>query len=106
MRRYSLYRGWNASGGLWIMVARIRAPPAGEVTEMLEGMSERRPYNAAADLIDANVGRGLGDKVAFADPTRTLTYAQLQARTSQFARALLALGLRPESRIALLLHDS
>jgi benzoate-CoA ligase family protein len=73
---------------------------------MPDGMSDRRPYNAAADLIDANVARGLGDKVAFVDPTRTLTYAQLQARTSQFARALLALGLRPESRIALLLHDT
>jgi 4-hydroxybenzoate-CoA ligase len=73
---------------------------------MPEEIPERRPYNAAADLIDANVGRGLGDKTAFTDPARTLTYAQLQARSAQFARALLALGPRPESRVALLLPDT
>lgn len=34
----------------------------------------RRPYNAASDMIDANVGRGLADKIAFTDPDRSITY--------------------------------
>ena len=46
---------------------------------MLEDVLQRRPYNAAADFVDANVARGLGNKVAFTDSQRSLTYAQLQA---------------------------
>jgi 4-hydroxybenzoate-CoA ligase len=66
----------------------------------------RRPYNAVSDFVDANVDRGLGDKVAFTDPTRELTYGALETATCQFARGLYALGLRPESRIVLLLLDT
>jgi acyl-coenzyme A synthetase/AMP-(fatty) acid ligase len=66
----------------------------------------RRSYNAAFELVDVNVARGLGDRIAFIDQTRTLTYAELQERSCRFARALLDIGLRPESRIALLLPDS
>jgi 4-hydroxybenzoate-CoA ligase len=67
---------------------------------------KRRPYNAAADLIDTKVNRGLGSQIAFTGHTRTLTYRQLQARSVQFARALGKLGLAPESRIALVMHDN
>ena len=35
---------------------------------MLDDFLKRRPYNAAADFIDGNVARGLGDKLAFVDP--------------------------------------
>jgi 4-hydroxybenzoate-CoA ligase len=63
-------------------------------------------YNAAAELIDAAVARGCGDKVAFCDGARTLTYGQLRERTWRMAAALASLGLGPESRIALLLPDS
>jgi len=73
---------------------------------LLEEMAQRRTYNAASDFIDGNVARGLGPKVAFADPDRSLTYAELQAKTAQFARALLALGLRQENRVALVLYDT
>jgi 4-hydroxybenzoate-CoA ligase len=73
---------------------------------LLDEAAQRRPYNAASDFIDANVARGLGGKVAFADPERSLTYAELQARSSQFARALWALGLRQENRLALVLYDT
>ncbi len=55
---------------------------------MSEDFSERRPYNAAAEFVDANVARGLGDKPAFIDPQRTLTYGELQT-------ADLPLCLRP-----------
>ena len=72
----------------------------------IDEIVQRRAYNAAADLIDGNVARGLGGKVAFTDPERTLTYGELQARSCQFARALKALGIRQESRVALLLLDT
>src|SRR5439155_11428755 len=71
--------------------------PAGrglQLNGMLEDLLQRRPYNAAVDFVDANVARGLGQKVAFIDPARTLTYGELQARTYQFAAALRSLGLR------------
>jgi 4-hydroxybenzoate-CoA ligase len=68
--------------------------------------SQRRSYNAVTDFVDVNVARGLGGKVAFTDPERSLTYAALQAGTVQFARALQALGLRQESRLAIVLYDT
>jgi 4-hydroxybenzoate-CoA ligase len=76
------------------------------MTPMLEDVLQRRPYNAAADFVDANVARGLGDKVAFTDGERSLTYAQLQAQTWRFAAVLKALGLREENRIILAFHDT
>jgi 4-hydroxybenzoate-CoA ligase len=68
--------------------------------------SQRRPYNAVTDFVDANVARGLGDKVAFIDPDRALTYGELQARTIRFANALRVLGVEHEQRVALLLNDT
>ena len=73
---------------------------------MLEEFLKRRPYNAVSDLIDAPVARGLGEKIAFADPERALSYGELQARTCAFATALTNLALRPEERLALLLYDT
>ena len=45
---------------------------------MTQDFTARRAYNAAAELVDANVARGLSDKVAFTDPERSLTYGDLQ----------------------------
>jgi 4-hydroxybenzoate-CoA ligase len=73
---------------------------------LTEEFSRRRPYNAASEFIDANVARGLGNKVAFVDGDRTLTYSELQARSCRFARALARLGVHPEQRIAMLMYDS
>ena len=73
---------------------------------MADEFSERRPYNAVSDFVDANVARGLGPKIAFIDPDRSLTYGDLQARSVRFANALRSLGLRREERVALLLHDT
>ena len=73
---------------------------------MLEDLLQRRPYNAAADFVDANVARGLGGKIAFTDAERSLTYGELQARSCQFAAALNGMGLRPEERLSLLLYDT
>src|SRR5258708_5232975 len=76
------------------------------MTSILEDLLQRRPYNAATDFVDANVARGRGDKVAFTDPERSLTYAQLQANSYRFAAALKALGLREENRVVLAFHDT
>jgi len=65
-----------------------------------------RPYNAATEFVDNNVARGLGSKMAFVDPQRSLTYAQLQAQTCRLARALRRMGVRPEERMALILYDT
>jgi 4-hydroxybenzoate-CoA ligase len=73
---------------------------------MLEDLLQRRPYNAVTDLIDVQVARGLGEKTAFTDSDRSLSYGELQARTCRFASALKKLGLRPEERLGLLLYDT
>ena len=73
---------------------------------MLEDALQRRPYNAVSDFVDANVARGLGEKVAFVDSERSLTYGALQERSCRFATALKALGLREENRVVLLFHDT
>src|SRR5664280_3506741 len=68
--------------------------------------TERRPYNAVSDFVDANVARGLAKKIAFIDPDRSLSYGELQARSIRFANALRQLGIAQEQRVALLLHDT
>ena len=72
----------------------------------MDDYSERRPYNAVSDFVDANAARGLGEKIAFIDPERSLTYGELQLGSIHFAHALQALGIRQEERVALLLHDT
>jgi len=73
---------------------------------MLEDLLQRRPYNAVTDLIDAQVARGLADKIAFIDADRSLSYGALQECSCRFASGLKSLGLRPEERIGLLLYDT
>jgi 4-hydroxybenzoate-CoA ligase len=68
--------------------------------------NERRPYNAASDFVDAHVACGRGDKIAFIDPDRSLTYSALHERSIRFADALRRVGVAPEQRVALLLHDT
>lgn len=73
---------------------------------MSDEFSERRPYNAVTDFIDGNVTRGLGRKIAFIDPDRSLTYDDLQVRSIRFANALRGLGIEQEHRVAILLNDT
>ena len=72
----------------------------------LAALLERRPYNAAADFIDANLARGRKRKIAFADDRRSLSYADLQDGSHRFASALRASGLVAESRMLLVLRDT
>ena len=73
---------------------------------LLYDLTERRPYNAVADFVDANVTSVRGGRMAFKDPTRSLTYQELQAETCRCAGGLRALGLRAESRVVLLMLDT
>ncbi|MFM9943118.1 MAG: benzoate-CoA ligase family protein [Hyphomicrobiaceae bacterium] len=64
------------------------------------------PYNAATDLVDRHVLEGRGDRTAFIDPHRRLTYAALQAGCNRFANVLPRLGIGRERRIALIMLDT
>src|SRR5262245_55015360 len=72
----------------------------------VDRITKLRPYNAVSDFVDAHIAAGRGNKAAFVDPERSLTYSDLQARSIRFANALRALGIEPEQRIALLLNDT
>ena len=72
----------------------------------MDGTGPGRAYNAASDFIDAHIERGLANKIVFTDPQRTLSYGELQAATCRFGRGLQQLGLRPESRVVLLMLDT
>ncbi|MFZ4806651.1 MAG: benzoate-CoA ligase family protein [Hyphomicrobiaceae bacterium] len=63
-------------------------------------------YNAAFDMVDRHVVEGRGDKTAFIDPARTLTYAELAAESGRMASLLTSFGIMRESRVALLLLDT
>ena len=62
-------------------------------------------YNAAVDMVDRNVEEGRGDKAAFMDPRRVLTYAELQAACNRMANVLPRLGIGRERRIAMIMLD-
>ncbi len=63
-------------------------------------------FNATTELLDRNLAAGRGDKVAFADPGRTLTYGALAVWTRRVANLLTRLGIRREERVALLMLDT
>ena len=62
--------------------------------------------NAADWFVDRHVREGRGDRPAFIDEHRTLSYGALQAESARFAAGLGRAGIRREARIALLLHDT
>ena len=62
-------------------------------------------YNAVADLLDRNVAEGRGEKPAFVDPAREVTYSELQASTCRFANLLRRMDIRREQRIAMIMLE-
>src|ERR1700722_18943124 len=62
--------------------------------------------NAADYFIARHVRVGHGDRVAFIDPWRSLTYAELDAATARFAAGLKRAGIERERRIALVMLDT
>src|ERR1700688_3624759 len=62
--------------------------------------------NAVDYFIDRHVREGRGERLAFADPWRSLTYADLAAASAHFAAGLRAAGIERERRIALVMLDT
>src|SRR5947207_528289 len=62
--------------------------------------------NAVDYFIDRHLREGRGDRLAFADPWRSLTYAELAAASGRFAAGLRAAGIERERRIALVMLDT
>src|SRR5436190_8463135 len=62
--------------------------------------------NAVDYFIDRHLREGRGDRLAFADPWRSLTYAELAAASARFAAGLCAAGIERERRIALVMLDT
>ena len=65
-----------------------------------------RDYNAAHDLIERNLAAGRAGKTAFIDDHGAYTYGELALRVNRCANALTELGLQPEQRVLLCLHDT
>ena len=65
-----------------------------------------REYNAAHDLIERNLLAGRAQKIAYIDDHGQYSYAELTERVNRCANALVELGLQPEQRILLCLHDT
>ncbi|MCU1282759.1 MAG: Benzoate-CoA ligase [bacterium] len=63
-------------------------------------------YNAAVDLVDRHVTEGRGARIAYRDDRGTYRYAELLQRVDAAGGALAALGIEPEQRVLLLLHDT
>jgi benzoate-CoA ligase len=61
------------------------------------------PFNFAQHLIDLNAARA--SKTAYIDDDGALSYGDLAERIRRAAAGLLALGLRREERVLLLMHD-
>jgi 4-hydroxybenzoate-CoA ligase len=62
--------------------------------------------NAVDYFIDRHLREGRGGRLAFADPWRSLTYAELAAAAARFAAGLRAAGIERERRIALVMLDT
>jgi 2-aminobenzoate-CoA ligase len=85
--------------------ARDHLPPRDEWPEFLFALPELRypeTLNCAAELLDATVARGLGERPAIVTSQRRVTYAELLAETNRIAHALRdELGLVPGNRLLL-----
>jgi benzoate-CoA ligase family protein len=75
-----------------------------EVANLLITLPET--FNVATHFVDRNVQEGRGTKVAIECSDERVTYQQLLERTNRVGNALLALGVRPEERVLLLLLDT
>src|SRR5271169_6856643 len=65
-----------------------------------------RDYNAAVDFIDRNVAEGRGNKAAFVDPSREISYAELSHAVARVGAVLAQLGVERENRVVLILQDT
>src|SRR6202795_4043468 len=61
-------------------------------------------FNFARHLLDAN--RARAPSIAYIDDQERMTYGELDERARRMAAALLAMGMRREERVLLLMHDN
>ena len=61
-------------------------------------------FNAAAHLLALNAGRA--SRLAYIDDTQRLSYGELAERVRRCAAGLLALGVKREERVLMVMHDS
>lgn len=64
-----------------------------------------RAYNMADDLLLAHVREGRGARIAVIDDDGRYSYAWLAERARRAAAAFAALGVQPEQRVAICMHD-
>jgi 4-hydroxybenzoate-CoA ligase len=69
-------------------------------------MTDVRDYNAAVDFVDRHVAEGRGEKTAFVDPSRNLTYGELCDKAARIGPMLARMGIEQENRIALVMLDT
>jgi 4-hydroxybenzoate-CoA ligase len=69
-------------------------------------MAIGRNYNAAVDFIDRNVVEGRGNKAAFIDAKRSISYAELGDAVARVGPLLEQFGVERENRIVIIVHDS
>ncbi len=85
--------------------ARDRLPPREQWPEFLFTLPELQypeQLNCGAELLDASIVRGLGDRPAVVTPQRRLTYAALLDEANRIANVLAGeLGLIPGNRVLL-----
>jgi 2-aminobenzoate-CoA ligase len=85
--------------------ARDHLPPRDEWPEFLYDLPELQypsMLNCAAELLDAAVTRGFGERPAIVTPQRRVSYAELLAEANRIANVLLSdLGLVPGNRVLL-----
>jgi benzoate-CoA ligase family protein len=62
-------------------------------------------FNVSTYFVDRNILEGRGESVAIECDAQQVTYAQLLDRTNRVGNALLELGVRPQERVVILLHD-
>ena len=62
-------------------------------------------FNAASHFVDRNVAEGRGDHVAIECGETRLTYDEVSRRVNRCGNGLRGIGVRPEDRVLLLLHD-
>jgi len=64
-----------------------------------------RDFNAASYFIDRHVADGRADKIAIIDDDGRYSFGELAVRVNKTGNALRGLGLAPEARVAMLMHD-
>jgi 4-hydroxybenzoate-CoA ligase len=69
-------------------------------------MNQSKSYNAAADLLEGNLKVGRGKKIAYIDPSRSVTYEQLAAEARRAANLMQSLGIGREDRVAMIMLDT